>query len=208
MSFLRVGADEQSDGRAESAAAFAIVVGIAVALVLLLAIQDSRAAQGSAQSCGDVVVQFEPEGSGGAHAIRATNVNCEQARNVARSCVKGTVAPGWTAVTWEGRVQLTKDAKKVRYTGVGGGGCGHLPRRCKDFSYRGVGFFGLEVVGLRCGGAGSGAATAKAWYDQGGNCSFGHTCQLGDFSCKGNPATATVTCTKPNGFRARWQMGE
>lgn len=37
---------------------------------------------------------------GGAHAIRATKIGCEPARKIAKSCVKGSVATGWTAVTW------------------------------------------------------------------------------------------------------------
>jgi hypothetical protein len=174
--------------RGEWAIAIAMIVGVLVALVLFLGIQEAAAAQpgglaaaSRAQDCGDVVVQFKPEGSGGAHAIKATNVNCEVARNVAKSCVKGTVAGGWTGTSWDGRVTLTNGGKKIRYTGVGGGGCGFQQQGCKDFGYRGVGFFGLEAVGISCGGAKS---KAKAWYDHGGN------------------------CTKANGFRFRWQMGE
>jgi hypothetical protein len=202
----RSGGRDASD---EWAVVVGIAVGIAVALTLLLGVQNSRAARAAPQGCGDVVVQFKPEGSGGAHAIRATNIGCEPARNVARSCIKGTVAAGWTAVTWDGRIRLTNGAKKISYTGVGGGGCGHYPESCGDFSYRGVGFFNPEVVGIPCGGDGGGIQTAKAWYDRGGDCSFGHSCELGDnFRCKGNPRTGSVTCAKANGFRVRWQMGE
>ena len=129
-------------------------------LFLFLGIQEADAAQpgglaaaSRAQDCGDVVVQFKPEGSGGAHAIQATNVSCNVARSVAKSCVKGTVAGGWTATTWDGKVTLAKADKKVRYTGVGGGGCGFQQQGCHDFGYRGVGFFGLEAVGISCGGA-------------------------------------------------------
>lgn len=205
MNFSNLIRGGRGDARGEWALAIGTLIGIAIALTLVLGIQDSRADQGTTQECGDVVVQFKPEGSGGAHAIRATKIGCEPARKIAKSCIKGSVVTGWTAVTWDGRVQLRKDDKKIRYTGVGGGGCGHFPESCGDFSYRGVGFFGLEVVGVPCGG---GVSTAKAWYDRGGNCSFGNSCELGDFHCKANPRTGTVTCAKENGFRVRWQMGE
>ncbi|MFN8163885.1 MAG: hypothetical protein U0R26_08645 [Solirubrobacterales bacterium] len=208
MKFSNLTRGGRGDARGEWAVAIAILIGIAIALAMVLGIENARAAQGNPQECGDVVVQFKPEGSGGAHAIRATNIGCEPARKIAKSCVKGSVATGWTAVTWNGRVQLTKGDKEIRYTGVGGGGCGHLPESCGDFSYRGVGFFGLEVVGVPCTGGGGGVSTAKAWYDRGGNCSFGHSCELGDFHCKANAHAATVTCAKENGFRVRWQMGE
>jgi hypothetical protein len=191
--------------RGEWAIAIAMIVGVLVALVLFLNIQEASAAPRASQSCGDVVVQFHPEGSGGAHAIQASGIGCEAARNVARSCVKGTVADGWTATTWDGKVQLTNDGKRIRYTGVGGGGCGFQQQGCHDFGYRGVGFFGLEAVGISCGGAKS---KAKAWYDHGGNCSFGHTCEVSGYSCTAKPSTATITCTRENGFRFRWQMGE
>jgi hypothetical protein len=193
------------DSYGEWAVALAILTGVVLALVLLLGLQEARAKQVATRNCGDVVVRFAPEGSGGAHDIRATGIGCEPAQNIARACVNGVVTQGWTAVTWKGRVQLTNDGKKVRYTGVGGGGCGLYSESCSDFSYRGVGFFNPEVLGVSCG---SGKSTAKAWYDHGGNCSFGHTCELGGYRCKGNPNSATVNCTRENGFRVRWQMGE
>ncbi len=191
--------------------AIAIAAGVALAVGLLAATAEAEtqpggiAAASAAQECGDVVVQFRPEGSGGAHAIRAANIDCGPARDIARSCIKGTVASGWTAATWDGRVLLVNGAKKVRYTGVGGGGCGHQQHGCKDFGYRGVGFFGLEAVGISCGGA---TTNAKLWYDRGGNCSFGSTCTVGDYRCEANARTATVECRRQNGFRFRWQMGE
>ena len=160
-----------SSAASDRAVAWATLVGVVFALVLVVGIAEAGAAQGEAQKCGDVVVQFKPEGSGGAHAIRATGIGCGPARNVARSCVKGTVASGWTALSWDGRVYLSKVGKKIRYTGVGGGGCGLPQKSCHDFSYRGVGFFGVEVVGTACGegaksrwaGPGTtGAATARS----------------------------------------------
>lgn len=198
--------------RGEWAIAIAMVLGVLLALLLFAGIQEASAAQpgglaaaSAARDCGDVVVQFKPEGSGGAHAIKATGVGCQVARNLARSCIKGTVANGWTATTWDGRVQLSQAEKQVHYTGVGGGGCGFQQQSCKDFGYRGVGFFGLEAVGISCGGA---KAKAKAWYDRGGNCSFGHTCEVAGYRCTADPGTGTVTCRRENGFRFRWQMGE
>ena len=156
--------------RGEWAIAIAMLVGVLVALFLFLGIQEADAAQpgglaaaSRAQDCGDVVVQFKPEGSGGAHAIQATNVSCNVARSVAKSCVKGTVAGGWTATTWDGKVTLAKADKKVRYTGVGGGGCGFQQQGCHDFGYRGVGFFGLEAVGISCGGAWTTEDAGATW---------------------------------------------
>lgn len=193
---------------AEWAVAVSLLIGVAVALTLVLSIQGARARQSSSQGCGDVVVQFKPEGSGGAHAIRATGIDCDTARNIAGSCVKGSVVSGWTAVTWDGKVHLTKGGKKIHYTGVGGGGCSLLQESCHDFSYRGVGFFNLEVVGVPCGGRNGAVSIGKAWYDHGGDCSFGSTCRVRNFSCKADAYTGTVTCTRQNGFRVRWQMGE
>lgn len=200
--------------RGEAAIAFAMIVGVAIALVLFVGIQEAGAAgpggveataARASQDCGDVVVHFKPEGEGGAHAIKATGIACSPARDVARSCVKGTVANGWTATTWDGRIHLVKGAQKIVYTGVGGGGCGYQQQYCKDFGYRGVGFFGLEAVGISCGGAKN---KAKAWYDAGGSCKFGSTCNVAGYTCKADPNTATINCTKANGFRFRWQMGE
>jgi hypothetical protein len=194
------------------AVVIAMVVGVALALGLLVGIAEAGAAQpggiaaaSSAQSCGDVVVKFKPEGSGGAHAIHATKIACSPARNVARSCVKGKVAGGWTATTWEGKVLLANGDKRIRYTGVGGGGCGYQQEACKDFGYRGVGFFNLQAVGVSCGGA---KAKAKAWYDRGDSCSFGHTCTVAGYRCEANAKTGTVDCRRQSGFRFRWQMGE
>lgn len=205
-----------TSARGEWAIAVAMIAGVAIALVLFFGIQEAGAAgpgaggmeataQRATQSCGDVVVQFKPEGSGGAHAIKVTGVSCDTARGVARSCIKGTVASGWTATTWDGRIRLVKGGGKISYTGVGGGGCGYQQQACKDFGYRGVGFFGLEAVGISCGGAKN---KAKAWYDAGGSCKFGSTCTVGSYSCKADPNTATVECARANGFRFRWQMGE
>ncbi len=200
------------------AIAIAMVVGVAVALALLVGIQEAAAQTGglppqpggpatasASQGCGDVVVDFKPEGSGGAHAIRAIGIACEKARNIARSCIKGEVTSRWIATLWDGRILLVKGAKRIRYLAVGGGGCGHLQEYCKDFGYRGVGFFNLQAVGISCGGA---KAKAKAWYDHGGNCSFGHTCEVAGYRCEANAKTGTVNCRRRNGFRFRWQMGE
>lgn len=194
------------------AVAIAMVLGVTLALALLVGIQEAGAAQpgglaaaSSAQSCGDVVVTFKPEGSGGAHAIRATNIVCNKARDIARSCIKGRVTGSWTATTWDGKTLLVKSSKRIRYTPVGGGGCGHMQQYCKDFGFRGVGFFNPRAVGISCGAA---KAKAKAWYDQGGSCRFGSTCTVAGYRCKAVAKTGTVECRRRNGFRFRWQMGE
>ncbi|MGE5407387.1 MAG: hypothetical protein ACM3NV_02130 [Syntrophothermus sp.] len=182
-----------------------LLPAVGMLFVALALAPGASAASRAAQGCGDVVVQFQPEGSGGAHAISAVGVSCDRARTVARSCVRGTVAEGWTATTWDGRVRLAKGEKRVAYTGVGGGGCGYQQQACRDFGYRGVGFFNLEAVGISCDGA---KGKAKAWYDAGGACSFGSTCKVGKYRCQANPKTATIECRRQNGFRFRWQMGE
>lgn len=195
------------------AVAIATLAGVLIALALLASAAEAGTSQPgglavadhASLNCGDVVVKFQPEGSGGAHAISATHVGCGKAREVAARCVKGTVAGGWVGTTWDGKVTLASGDQKVRYVPVGGGGCGYEQQNCNDFGYRGVGFFGMQAVGIGCGGAKS---KAKAWYDQGAPCSFGSSCAVGNYNCKGNSKTATVTCSRQNGFRFRWQMGE
>ncbi len=192
--------------------AIGLLAGLALASIFLLAAAGAGASASGAvatasasRACGDVVVKFKPEGSGGAHAIRATGISCSSARNIARSCVKGNVTRGWTATTWDGKVLLVKRAKRIRYTAVGGGGCGYQQKSCGDFGYRGVGFFGVQAVGISCGGA---KTKARAWYDKGGSCSFGHSCKVAGYRCEANAKTGTVTCRRQNGFRFRWRMGE
>lgn len=154
--------------------------------------------------CGDVVVQFEPEGSGGASGIKADGIDCDSARGIAKDCINGDVREGWTAVTWT-KTKMTKGDKQITFTLVGGGGCGEFPKSCDDFSHRGVGFFGMRVLGLDCS---KGKDKAKSWYDKGGDCSFGSTCDIGKYTCEGNANTATVTCKREDGYRFSWQMGE
>jgi hypothetical protein len=154
-----------------------------------------------------VVVEF-PEGSGGAHDIKATNLACEPARRVARSCVDvfddDEAIKGWTVVTW-GRTLMTKGPKRISYLLVGGGGCGERQQSCDGFSYKGVGFFNPKALGLTCGSARN---KAKAWYDRGSPpCGFGRTCQIGKYRCRANPETATVMCLRrENGYRFTWKM--
>jgi hypothetical protein len=77
----------------------------------------------AAKSCRNVVVQFEPEGSGGASEIRAKRIECRKARRVLRRCIKGELAPGWTGTYLDPKFVLRKDRKRIRYLPVGGGGC-------------------------------------------------------------------------------------
>lgn len=69
-----------------------VVAVLAVLTVAIAALPgDSSAAEG--HPCDDVVVQFEPEGSGGATEIHARKVGCEKARHVVRNCIKGELDP-------------------------------------------------------------------------------------------------------------------
>lgn len=181
---------------------FAAVATAALVVVATSAAGDPKRAP---SECGDVVVQFQPEGSGGAMDISARNVACDKARSVAEDCVRGTVSEGWTVVTWTKTV-MTKGEKEIKYTPVGGGGCGQYPNACKDFSYAGVGFFNLTVLGIGCN---KGKQKAKKWYDSDDeDCVFGNSCEIGKYTCKGDPGDATVSCKRENGFRFEWQMGE
>jgi hypothetical protein len=84
------------------------------------------AKQEDVSSCDDVVVQFEPEGSGGATKIKARNIGCHKARGVARRCIEGDLPEAWSA-SYGGKgglkIILVKGERKVKYLPVGGGGC-------------------------------------------------------------------------------------
>ena len=80
-------------------------------------------AASTTRACGDVVVRFGPEASGGAHAIRATNVSCTTARTVSRSCVSGHRTDGWTYLSVRGRYIITSGRRRITYIAVAGGGC-------------------------------------------------------------------------------------
>jgi hypothetical protein len=93
---------------------------LAAAVVLAL----PAASPAAAKRCGQVDVNFEPEGEGSAVRIRATNVTCRRARRVARRCVKGTLTTGWEYRFRRGRAILNRGAARVTYMPAGGGGCG------------------------------------------------------------------------------------
>ena len=183
---------------------------LAALLAITVSLRAAEAAAGqrvTSQDCGTVVVKFEPEGSGGAHKIRAGGIGCETARNVARSCVRGDVVEGWHAVTWI-RTLMTKGDKRISFLLVGGGGCGAFRERCSDFFYRGVGFFGMEVLGVPCRGEAGGRVIAMKWYDKDA-CGFGETCDVAGFRCRGNPKNGRAMCIRhEDGNRVTWQMGE
>lgn len=179
-------------------------------LVLSFPAGTAFASQGAARDaaatgdCGNVVVDFEPEGSGGGMDIKARGITCKSARTVVTSCIKGHLTSGWTAAN-DRRTLMTKGDQRITYTLVGGGGCGAFPKRCADFSYRSVGFFNMHVLGPSCKSA---RKLARTWYDSTGRCSFAKACTIGDYRCKPNAAHATVTCRRANGYRVDWQMGE
>ena len=91
-------------------------LGVAASLRVL-------SAAGGVQACGDVVVHFSPEGSGGAHNIRAVNVGCATARTISRCCVAGRRTRGWRYHSVHGRYTITSGRRRVTYVAIGGGGC-------------------------------------------------------------------------------------
>lgn len=105
-----------------SAAALLALIVLAIAALPAAAGGDTSPAS-KAQPCSDVVVQFEPEGSGGATEIKAKNIGCPKARKVVRACILGELRPGWGAVFDDPKFVLSKDDRRIRYLAVGGGGC-------------------------------------------------------------------------------------
>jgi hypothetical protein len=85
----------------------------------------SRVATSSAvwRSCARVTVEFQPEGGGGAIAIKARGIRCRFARKVVRRCINGKLTRGWSGVYFNNRFILRRRAMRIRYLPVGGGGC-------------------------------------------------------------------------------------
>lgn len=106
-------------------AAFAALLGVivAIALVAPAGAAGDAGALAKARSCRDVVVQFEPEGSGGATEIKAKRIKCRKARKVLRSCIKGKLKRGWSGGFDDPKFVLSKGRKRIRFLLVGGGGC-------------------------------------------------------------------------------------
>jgi hypothetical protein len=100
--------------------------------LLLLAVlpiaTGSGATVAKVRACKNVVVQFEPEGSGGAAKIKAKHIKCSPARKVIRKCIKGTLKPGWSGTFANNRFKLRRNRKRIKYLPVGGGGCIPLDR--------------------------------------------------------------------------------
>lgn len=99
----------------------------ALAAVTLMSTLSARADSGTSlarwRPCRDVVVQFQPEGSGGGTEVAAKQIGCTKARETIRSCIKGKLKPGWAGTYRPPKFVLTKQEKKIRYLPVGGGGC-------------------------------------------------------------------------------------
>lgn len=107
----------------------AVAAGTTLVLVAALLIAPgSGATVAKARACKDVVVQFEPEGSGGATKIKVKHVKCSPARRVLRKCINGTLKPGWSGTFADNRFKLRKNRKRIKYLPVGGGGCIRLDR--------------------------------------------------------------------------------
>ena len=169
------------------------------------AAQPSATGSIASTGCGSLRVNFKPEGSGGAMGISATKISCKTARRIVTRCVRGEVSTGWTVVT-DKQTLMTKGSQRITYMPVGGGGCGAFVKGCKDFFYRGVGFFGMHVLGPACA---SGRSLARSWYDSAGRCSFKKPCTVNRYRCIPNARRATITCRRSsNGYRVDWQMGE
>lgn len=75
------------------------------------------------RSCKNVVVQFEPEGSGGATKIRVKRIKCKPARKIIRRCINGELKSGWSGSYSNNRFHLRRKKKRINYLPVGGGGC-------------------------------------------------------------------------------------
>lgn len=182
-----------------------LLLGTVLSVSAVATPQASASRAAASASCGFVRVDFKPEGSGGGMNIRTSGIACGPARQVIARCVRGKVSSGWTVVN-DTKTLMSKDGQRITYTPVGGGGCGAFTKSCADFSYRGVGFFGMHVLGLSCGG---GQALARSWYGSSGRCSFTKVCTVGAYRCVPSASRATVTCRRSsNGYRVEWQMGE
>jgi hypothetical protein len=83
------------------------------------------------RSCKDVVVQFDPEGSGGGTDVQAKRVSCARARRTLRSCINGELKKGWSGNFRDPKFVLRKKRKRIRFLLVGGGGCVPLSRAAK-----------------------------------------------------------------------------
>lgn len=106
--------------------AIALLSAALVATALLWLVAAAAPAAGEPAKvhfCDDVVVQFEPEGSGGGTDIRSENLGCAKARKVVRKCINNELGAAWSAEYWRTFILLRKNAKEIRYTPVGGGGC-------------------------------------------------------------------------------------
>lgn len=95
----------------------------AAAALVLAALGSADGPRVKPRTCKDVVVEFKPEGSGGATDIRAKRIKCSVARKVLRSCIEGELRRGWSGSYLDPRFLLRKGDKRIRYLPVGGGGC-------------------------------------------------------------------------------------
>ncbi len=181
---------------------------LGTALLLVVAVEGSYGSTSgrvATVGCGSMRVSLRPDSSSGAMNIKATRIPCRGARRVVGMCLRGRVPTGWTVVNAQ-QTLMTKDAQRITYTPVGGGGCGAFTKPCADFFYRGVGFFGMHVLGPTCS---TGRAVARSWYTSAGRCSFRQACTVRRYHCVPNARRATVVCRRPeNGYRIDWQMGE
>ncbi len=119
---------ERSDrryGRLTVVAGMVFAVALIAALMLSAASRPgvSEAASPAWRSCAKVVVDFQPEGGGGAIAIKARGIRCRPARKVVRRCINGKLTRGWKGVYRNNRFILRKRKMRIRYLPVGGGGC-------------------------------------------------------------------------------------
>lgn len=99
------------------------LLGLALAGVLAAAAPGEEMVAAKWHSCRDVVVQFQPEGSGGGTKVRAKKISCRGARKTIRRCINGELRPGWSGSYKPPKFVLRKGKRRIRYLPVGGGGC-------------------------------------------------------------------------------------
>lgn len=116
---------ERRQGRLTVVAGMFFAVTLIAALMLSAASRPgvSDAASPAWRPCAKVVVDFQPEGGGGAIAIKARGIRCRPARKVVRRCINGKLTRGWKGVYHNNRFILRRRTMRIRYLPVGGGGC-------------------------------------------------------------------------------------
>jgi hypothetical protein len=77
----------------------------------------------STQSCGRSDFDFPEGGGSSAIGIKATGVECAEARRIVLACQKGNLEPGWDARFQEQDIVMTAEQREISFMIAGGGGC-------------------------------------------------------------------------------------